>query len=115
MGRPPPLSRRAGRYGMTKNQQNTSNPYDGDEASRAVASLPGASPCASPSPKPARCWRGTIGMIEVKGTNGLRGYWRMPRKEPSPNFDDDGLLHHGELGKTTTRAMSTLSAAGRIS
>ena len=42
--------------------------------------------------------RETIGMIEVKGPNVFKGYWRMPEKTKS-EFRDDGFFITGDLGK----------------
>jgi malonyl-CoA/methylmalonyl-CoA synthetase len=40
----------------------------------------------------------TIGMIEVKGPNVFKGYWRMPEKTKA-EFRDDGFFITGDLGK----------------
>src|SRR6266851_4805505 len=42
--------------------------------------------------------RETIGMIEVKGPNVFKGYWRMPEKTKA-EFRDDGFFITGDLGK----------------
>jgi malonyl-CoA/methylmalonyl-CoA synthetase len=42
--------------------------------------------------------RDSIGMIEVRGPNVFKGYWRMPEKTRS-EFRDDGFFITGDLGK----------------
>ncbi len=42
--------------------------------------------------------RDSIGMIEVKGPNVFKGYWRMPEKTKA-EFRDDGFFITGDLGK----------------
>jgi malonyl-CoA/methylmalonyl-CoA synthetase len=49
---------------------------------------------ASGQPLPA----GEIGMIEVRGPNVFKGYWRMPEKTAS-EFRDDGFFITGDLGR----------------
>jgi len=87
------------RYGMTETSMNTSNPYDGERVPGAVGlPLPGvevriASPdSGTPLPK------NEIGMIEVRGPNVFKGYWRMPEKTAA-EFRDDGFFITGDLGK----------------
>src|ERR1700687_3043528 len=87
------------RYGMTETNMNTSNPYDGDRVPGAVGQpLPGVPVrgAARETGKPLA--RETIGMIEVKGPNVFKGYWRMPEKTRS-EFRDDGFFITGDLGK----------------
>lgn len=42
--------------------------------------------------------RGEIGVIEVKGPNVVRGYWRMPEKT-AQEFRSDGFFITGDLGR----------------
>jgi malonyl-CoA/methylmalonyl-CoA synthetase len=87
------------RYGMTETNMNTSNPYDGDRVPGAVGhALPGVSVRVT-DPETGKELPGeTIGMIEVKGPNVFKGYWRMPEKTRS-EFRDDGFFITGDLGK----------------
>ena len=41
--------------------------------------------------------QGEIGMIEVRGPNVFKGYWRMPEKTHA-EFRDDGFFITGDLG-----------------
>ena len=87
------------RYGMTETNMNTSNPYDGARLAGTVGKpLPGVelriTDPASGTPLP----RGEIGMIEVRGPNVFKGYWRMPQKT-AEDFRADGFFITGDLGR----------------
>src|ERR1700758_3761136 len=87
------------RYGMTETNMNTSNPYDGDRVAGAVGlPLPGVSVRVTDPETGKELARETIGMIEVKGSNVFKGYWRMPEKTKA-EFRDDGFFVTGDLGK----------------
>ena len=90
------------RYGMTETNMNTSNPYDGDRVPGAVGhALPGVTVRVTDPETGKELARETIGMIEVKGPNVFKGYWRMPEKTKS-EFRDDGFFITGDLGKIDT-------------
>jgi malonyl-CoA/methylmalonyl-CoA synthetase len=87
------------RYGMTETNMNTSNPYDGERVPGAVGfPLPGVSVRVTEPETGKELAREEIGMIEVKGPNVFRGYWRMPEKTKA-EFRDDGFFITGDLGK----------------
>jgi malonyl-CoA/methylmalonyl-CoA synthetase len=87
------------RYGMTETNMNTSNPYDGDRVPGAVGfPLPGVSVRVTNPESGKELDRDEIGMIEVKGPNVFKGYWRMPEKTKA-EFRDDGFFITGDLGK----------------
>ena len=87
------------RYGMTETNMNTSNPYDGDRVPGAVGhALPGVTVRVTDPETGKELGRETIGMIEVKGPNVFKGYWRMPEKTKA-EFRDDGFFITGDLGK----------------
>jgi len=87
------------RYGMTETNMNTSNPYDGERVPGAVGHpLPGVSVRVTDPETGKEVSRDTIGMIEVKGPNVFKGYWRMPEKTKA-EFRDDGFFITGDLGK----------------
>ncbi|WP_334127919.1 malonate--CoA ligase [Sneathiella sp.] len=83
------------RYGMTEAGMITSNPYDGlrkagtvgfaldnearivDDAGRVVAD-------------------GEIGILEIRGPNVFKGYWRMPEKT-AEEFRPDGFFITGDM------------------
>src|SRR6266403_1658705 len=67
------------RYGMTETNMNTSNPYDGERVPGAVGHpLPGVTVRVTDPETGKELARESIGMIEVKGPNVFKGYWRMP-------------------------------------
>lgn len=87
------------RYGMTETNMNTSNPYDGDRVPGAVGhALPGVSVRVTDPDTGKNLGPEHIGMIEVKGSNVFKGYWRMPEKTKA-EFRDDGFFITGDLGK----------------
>ncbi|WP_319797156.1 malonyl-CoA synthase [Nitrobacter sp.] len=87
------------RYGMTETGMNTSNPYDGDRVPGAVGlALPGVCVRIADPETGRELPRETIGMIEVKGPNVFKGYWRMPEKTAA-EFRPDGFFITGDLGK----------------
>jgi malonyl-CoA/methylmalonyl-CoA synthetase len=78
---------------------NTSNPYDGERVAGAVGHpLPGVSVRVTDPETGKVLAPDSIGMIEVKGPNVFKGYWRMPEKTKS-EFRDDGFFVTGDLGK----------------
>ncbi len=93
------------RYGMTETNMNTSNPYDGDRVPGAVGfPLPGVSLRVTDPETGKELARDEIGMIEVKGPNVFKGYWRMPEKTKA-EFRDDGFFITGDLGKIDDRGL----------
>jgi malonyl-CoA/methylmalonyl-CoA synthetase len=102
------------RYGMTETNMNTSNPYDGERVPGAVGHpLPGVSVRVTDPETGKELARDTIGMIEVKGPNVFKGYWRMPEKT-KPNSATTASSSPAISARSTTRAMCTSSAAARI-
>jgi malonyl-CoA/methylmalonyl-CoA synthetase len=101
------------RYGMTETNMNTSNPYDGDRVPGAVGhALPGVTVRVTDPETGKELARDTIGMIEVKGPNVFKGYWRMPEKTRS-EFRDDGFFVTGDLGKIDTRGYLHILGRGK--
>jgi malonyl-CoA/methylmalonyl-CoA synthetase len=77
---------------------NTSNPYDGPRVAGLVGPpLPGVEIRIADPETGAPIPRGQIGMIEVKGPNVFKGYWRMPEKTAA-EFRPDGYFITGDLG-----------------
>ncbi|TJX01048.1 MAG: malonyl-CoA synthase, partial [Mesorhizobium sp.] len=87
------------RYGMTETNMNTSNPYDGERRAGTVGfPLPGVSVRVTDPATGETLGPGKTGMIEIKGPNVFRGYWRMPEKTAA-EFTKDGYFISGDLGK----------------
>lgn len=87
------------RYGMTETNMNTSNPYDGERVAGTVGfPLPGVEVRVTDPETGTELARDEIGMIEVKGPNVFKGYWRNPEKTKA-EFRPDGFFITGDLGK----------------
>jgi malonyl-CoA/methylmalonyl-CoA synthetase len=101
------------RYGMTETNMNTSNPYDGERVPGAVGfPLPGVSVRVTDPETAKELARESIGMIEVKGPNVFRGYWRMPEKTKA-EFRDDGFFITGDLGKIDNKGYVHILGRGK--
>ncbi|MBR1141864.1 malonyl-CoA synthase [Bradyrhizobium sp. AUGA SZCCT0431] len=101
------------RYGMTETNMNTSNPYDGDRVAGAVGlPLPGVSVRVTDPETGKEIARDSIGMIEVKGPNVFKGYWRMPEKTKA-EFRDDGFFITGDLGKIDDKGYVHILGRGK--
>jgi malonyl-CoA/methylmalonyl-CoA synthetase len=101
------------RYGMTETNMNTSNPYDGDRVPGAVGfPLPGVSVRVTDPETGKELAREEIGMIEVKGPNVFKGYWRMPEKTAA-EFRPDGFFITGDLGKIDARGYVHIIGRGK--
>jgi malonyl-CoA/methylmalonyl-CoA synthetase len=84
---------------MTETNMTTSNPYDGARVAATVGlPLPGVSVRIVDPETGAERAREEIGMIEVKGPNVFKGYWRMPEKTAA-EFRADGFFITGDLGR----------------
>ena len=101
------------RYGMTETNMNTSNPYDGDRVPGAVGHpLPGVSVRVTDPETGKELGRESVGMIEVKGPNVFKGYWRMPEKTKS-EFREDGFFITGDIGKIDSRGYVHILGRGK--
>ncbi|ATI43875.1 malonyl-CoA synthase (plasmid) [Pacificitalea manganoxidans] len=87
------------RYGMTETNMNVSNPYDGERRAGTVGfPLPGVDLRITDPQTGATLPEGDIGMIEVRGPNVFKGYWRMPEKT-AEELRDNGFFITGDLGQ----------------
>src|SRR3954447_14555805 len=101
------------RYGMTETNMNTSNPYDGERVPGAVGhALPGVSVRVTDPETGKPLEPEQIGMIEVKGPNVFKGYWRMPEKTAA-EFRPDGFFITGDLGKIDARGYVHIVGRGK--
>ena len=86
------------RYGMTESNMNTSNPYAGDRRAGTVGlPLPGVEVIVADPDTGAPLPAGDTGVVEVRGPNVFKGYWRMPEKTQE-EFRDNGFFITGDLG-----------------
>jgi malonyl-CoA/methylmalonyl-CoA synthetase len=101
------------RYGMTETNMNTSNPYDAERVAGTVGfPLPGVSVRITDPETGKPLAQGDIGMIEVKGPNVFKGYWRMPEKTAA-EFRADGFFITGDLGKIDDRGYVHIVGRGK--
>ena len=86
------------RYGMTETNMNISNPYDGERipGSHRAAAPRRRDPHCRPADRPGGA-AGEVGVIEIRGPNVFKGYWRMPEKTKE-EFREDGFFVSGDLG-----------------
>lgn len=102
------------RYGMTETGMNTSNPYDGERAPGTVGPPLQGVEVRIVNPETGERLLGPeeIGMIEVRGPNVCKGYWRMPDKTKA-EFRDDGFFVTGDLGKIDARGYVHIVGRGK--
>lgn len=86
------------RYGMTETNMNTSNPYEGERRPGTVGpALPGVDIRVTDRETRQPVEVGSTGMIEIKGPNVFKGYWKNPEKTKA-EFTEDGYFISGDLG-----------------
>jgi len=101
------------RFGMTETNMNTSNPYRGERRAGTVGlPLPGIEVRVSDPVSGALLPPGDIGMIEVRGPNVFKGYWRNPEKT-ALEFRPDGFFITGDLGSFDGQGYLTISGRGK--
>ena len=86
------------RYGMTETGMNTSNPVDGQRLAGTVGlPLPGVTArIVDESGRPVS--GDNVGVLQVKGDNVFKGYWRMPDKT-AEDFTHDGFFITGDMAR----------------
>ncbi len=86
------------RYGMTETGMLTSNPYAGDRRAGSVGlPLPGVELRIADAETGAILPQGEVGIVEVKGPNVFKGYWRNPEKTKA-EFRPEGFFITGDMG-----------------
>jgi malonyl-CoA/methylmalonyl-CoA synthetase len=101
------------RFGMTETNMNTSNPYDGERVPGSVGlPLPGVEVRITDPETGKMLPQGEVGMIEIRGPNVFKGYWRMPEKTKA-EFRDDGFFVSGDLGRVDERGYFWISGRGK--
>jgi len=101
------------RYGMSEALMILGNPYDGERVPGAVGlPLPGVSVRVTDPETGKELAPDTIGMIEVKGPNVFKGYWRMPEKTKA-EFRADGFFITGDLGKIDDKGYVHILGRGK--
>ena len=100
------------RYGMTETGMNTSNPLRW-RAPRGHG-RPGAARGRGPDRgrgREASSATGETGVLEVRGPNVFKGYWRLPEKTRE-EFRERWLLHHRRHREDRCRTATSRSSAG---
>lgn len=93
------------RYGMSEAGMITSNPYDGERIAGSVGyALPGVALRVA-GPDGVELPRGAAGVLEIRGPNLFKGYWRMPEKT-AEEFRPDGFFITGDV--------ATMAGDGRV-
>lgn len=101
------------RYGMTETGMNASNPYDGERRPGTVGfPLPGVEIRITDPETGRPLPPGEIGMIEVKGPNVFKGYWRNPEKTAA-ELRADGFFITGDLGRFDERGYLSIVGRGK--
>ncbi|CAN7622193.1 malonate--CoA ligase [Pararhizobium sp. LjRoot238] len=101
------------RYGMTETNMNTSNPYNGERKPGTVGiPLPGVAVRVTDPVTGETLGPDETGMIEMKGPNVFKGYWRMPEKTAA-EFTKDGYFISGDLGKIDTAGYVHIVGRGK--
>jgi len=101
------------RYGMTETNMLTSNPYTGERVAGSVGlPLPGVELRISDPDTGDPVKDGEVGMIEVRGPNVFKGYWRMPEKTEA-EFRPDGFFITGDLGKIDAGGYVSIVGRGK--
>ncbi|MDT8344709.1 MAG: AMP-binding protein, partial [Thermohalobaculum sp.] len=101
------------RYGMTECSMNTSNPYDGERRAGTVGFPLDGVALRITEPETGRPLpQGEIGMIEVRGPNVFKGYWRMPEKT-AEELRPDGWFITGDLGMIDDRGYVVIVGRGK--
>lgn len=101
------------RYGMTETSMNSSNPYEGERRAGTVGfPLPGTEIRITEPGTTNVLPAGEIGMIEVRGPNVFKGYWRNPEKT-AEELRDDGFFITGDLGVIDDRGYLSIVGRGK--
>jgi malonyl-CoA/methylmalonyl-CoA synthetase len=86
------------RYGMTETGMLTSNPYDGERRAGYVGPpLPGVELRIAEFESGRVLPQGEVGIVEVRGPNIFKGYWRNLEKTAA-EFRPDGFFITGDMG-----------------
>ncbi|KZD12361.1 malonate--CoA ligase [Oceanibaculum pacificum] len=100
------------RYGMTETGMLTSNPYEGDRLAGSCGK-----PLADVEVRIAdengnALAVGETGIIEVRGPNVFKGYWRMPEKTAA-EIRADGFFITGDVGRIDEKGYVWISGRAK--
>ena len=101
------------RYGMTETNMITSNPFDGARVAGTVGlPLDGVAVRVADPETGRHLATDEIGVIEVKGPNVFKGYWKNPEKTVA-EFRPDGFFITGDLGKRDAQGYYHIVGRGK--
>ncbi len=101
------------RYGMTETSMNTSNPYEGERRAGTVGfPLPEIEVKVCDPDTGATLPNGEIGVLEVRGPNVFKGYWRMPEKT-AQELHADGFFVTGDLAQIDADGYVSIVGRGK--
>ena len=96
------------RYGMTETAMSLSNPYCGERRAGSVGlPLPHIETRITNPDTGEPVADGETGILEVKGPNVFKGYWRMPEKT-AEEFRPDGYFITGDLARADSDGYITI-------
>ena len=96
------------RYGMTETTMNTSNPYDGERRAGTVGlPLPRVEARITDEKTGETLKSNQTGILEVRGPNVFKGYWRMPEKTKN-EFRNDGFFITGDIAQIDAEGYVTI-------
>ena len=96
------------RYGMTETTMSTSNPYEGARKAGTVGlPLPRVEARIVDAESGESLPQGEVGILEVRGPNVFKGYWRMPEKT-AEEFREDGFFITGDIERIDTDGYITI-------
>ena len=101
------------RYGMTETNMITSNPYSGSRIPGTVGTaLPGIEVIVTDPQTGAVLPNGEVGVVEVRGPNVFKGYWRMPEKTEA-ELRSNGFFITGDLGRLDGNGVLSIVGRGK--
>ena len=95
------------RYGMSETSMITSNPYFGDRIAGTVGFFLPSIQGRIVNEEGAKVSIGEVGILETKGPNVFKGYWKMPEKTHS-EFTNDGFFITGDLASVDAEGRVTI-------
>ena len=95
------------RYGMSETSMITSNPYSGNRVAGTVGFFLPSIDGRIINEKGEEVVDGEIGVLEMKGPNVFKGYWKMPEKTKL-EFTPDGYFITGDMASKSSEGRITI-------
>ena len=95
------------RYGMSETSMITSNPYSGNRVAGTVGFFLPSVDGRIINEKGEEVVDGEIGVLEMKGPNVFKGYWKMPEKTKL-EFTPDGYFITGDMASKSSEGRITI-------